>query len=201
MFPRAQKIIGDTRKFEHTSDNITLKNLSKDIAGQMQGKQSMTCLTGTENQAALLSNYEQFKMNDRVNPFTVEEYYFLRNNLQTLAPGDRPRNQTIGSLESIPSLGGLSTSKQMRKSMREFAKDNDVIHVTIDRQSLAQLTKLSERDIKRDENVKLVTNRNSTDSKGHTRSGSKGESPGQLEENANIKTMYGTFNKDSNNPD
>lgn len=76
-------------------------------------------------------------MNDRVNPFTVEEYYFLRNNLPTMAVADRPRNQTLGTLESIQSLGGLNTSKQMRKSMREFAKDNDVIHVTIDRQSLA----------------------------------------------------------------
>ena len=50
-------------------------------------------------------------MNDRVNPFTVEEYYFLRNNLKTIEQADRPRNMTIGSLESIPSLSGISTSK------------------------------------------------------------------------------------------
>ena len=83
--------------------------------------------------------------------------------------------------------------------MREFAKDNDVIHVTIDRQSLAQLTKLSERDIKREENVKLVTNRNnSNDSRGKVRTDSKdGRDGTHLEENAAIKTMYGTFNKDS----
>ena len=47
----------------------------------------------------------------------------------------------------------------MQKSMREFAADNDVIHVTIDRSSLQQLTKLSDHDIKQDENVKLVTSR------------------------------------------
>ena len=68
--------------------------------------------------------------------------------------------------------------------MRQFAKDNDVIHVTIDRQSLAQLTNLSERDIKRDENVKLVTNRD--------------EMPEQMfkdeGESSHVKTMYGTFN-------
>ena len=43
--------------------------------------------------------------------------------------------------------------------MREFAADNDVIHVTIDKQSLLQLTKLSDNDIKQDQNVKLVTSR------------------------------------------
>jgi len=35
------------------------------------------------------------------------------------------------------SLGKKGDSKKMRESMRQFAKDNDVIHVTIDRQSLA----------------------------------------------------------------
>ena len=69
--------------------------------------------------------------------------------------------------------------------MRQFAKDNDVIHVTIDRQSLAQLTNLSEKDIRRDENVKLVTNRDELPSM-------------QLgQEDSNVKTMYGTFNKDN----
>lgn len=79
------------------------------------------------------------------------------------------------------SLGKKGDSKKMRESMRQFAKDNDVIHVTIDRQSLAQLTNLSEKDIKRDENVKLVTNRS--------------EFPMQFikEGDTSIKTMYGTF--------
>ena len=43
--------------------------------------------------------------------------------------------------------------------MKEFAADDDVIHVTIDRSSLQQLTKLSDHDIKQDENVKLVTSK------------------------------------------
>ena len=77
----------------------------------------------------------------------------------------------------------------MRKSMREFARDNDVIHVTIDKQSLAQLTKLSERDIKRDENVKLVTKRSG---EGPFNEIKKEDQP--LEDDPNIKTMYGTFN-------
>ena len=60
-----------------------------------------------------------------------------------------------------------------------------MIHVTIDRQSLAQLTNLSEKDIRRDENVKLVTNRDELPSM-------------QLgQEDSNVKTMYGTFNKDN----
>ena len=56
-----------------------------------------------------------------------------------------------------------------------------MIHVTIDRQSLAQLTNLSEKDIKRDENVKLVTNRS--------------DFPMQFikEGDTSVKTMYGTF--------
>ena len=73
--------------------------------------------------------------------------------------------------------------------MREFARDNDVIHVTIDKQSLAQLTKLSERDIKRDENVKLVTKRSG---EGPFHDTKKDDVP--LEDDPNIKTMYGTFN-------
>ena len=73
--------------------------------------------------------------------------------------------------------------------MREFARDNDVIHVTIDKQSLAQLTKLSERDIKRDENVKLVTKRSGEGPFNETK---KEDQP--LEDDPNIKTMYGTFN-------
>lgn len=58
-----------------------------------------------------------------------------------------------------------------------------MIHVTIDRQSLAQLANLSERDIRHDENVKLVTNRS--------------DMPSTLTKHSigdNTKTMYGTFN-------
>ena len=81
------------------------------------------------------------------------------------------------------SVGGtISDANKMQESMRQFAKDNDVIHVTIDRQSLAQLTNLSERDIRRDENVKLVTNRSDMPSSMTKHSGE------------NTKTMYGTFN-------
>jgi len=121
----------------------------------------MTCLTGTENQASLLGNFENYKKHDRINPFTVEEYYFLRNNLPSKPEEMRPPlgNTTRGGLDSLISLGGYGDSKKMRESMRQFAKDNDVIHVTIDRQSLAQLTNLSEKEIRRDENVKLVTNK------------------------------------------
>lgn len=50
----------------------------------MQGIKSVTCLTGVSQQAGLLSRFEEFKMNDRNHPFTVEEYYFLRNDLPTL---------------------------------------------------------------------------------------------------------------------
>ena len=50
----------------------------------MQNKQSATCLTGTEAQSGLMSRFEEFKMHDRNNPFTVEEYYFLRNNLPSM---------------------------------------------------------------------------------------------------------------------
>ena len=41
-------------------------------------------MTGTGNQAGLLSKYDDFMAIDRNNPFTVEEYYFLRNNIQTI---------------------------------------------------------------------------------------------------------------------
>ena len=120
----------------------------------------------------------------------MEEYYFLRNNLPSKPEEVRPPlgNTTRGGLDSVVSLGGYKDSKKMRESMRQFAKDNDVIHVTIDRQSLAQLTNLSERDIRRDENVKLVTN--------------KDEMPmmqlGGQDGESNVKTMYGTFNKEFN---
>lgn len=41
-------------------------------------------------------------------------------------------------MESMASMGGAANdTKTMRESMKQFAKDNDVIHVTIDRQSLA----------------------------------------------------------------
>ena len=132
LFPKANKIVQDTLKFKNVSDNITLKNLSKDVTQTMKGKQSVTCLTGTDQQAGLLSKYEDFKHIDRNNPFTVEEYYFLRNNLPTIQT-ERQKNQTLKTLESVQSLHGVSTNQSMRKSMREFARDNDVIHVTIDK--------------------------------------------------------------------
>lgn len=94
----------------------------------------MSCLTGTGSQAALLSKFEDYKKYDRVNPFTVEEYYFLRNNMPSV-PEEKPVRKSLKNLESIKSLGTnrLSDSKHMRESMRQFALDNDVIHVTIDR--------------------------------------------------------------------
>ena len=121
---------------------------------------------------------------DRINPFTVEEYYLLRNNLSS-KPEEKPNQQSKRGFDSLVSLGGHGDSKKMRESMRQFAKDNDVIHVTIDRQSLAQLTNLSEKDIKRDENVKLVTNRNELPNISQSQSGA--------EENS-VATAYGLFN-------
>jgi len=40
-------------------------------------------------------------------------------------------------LDSVTSLGGFKDTKNVRESMKQFSKDNDVIHVTIDRLSLA----------------------------------------------------------------
>ena len=91
LFPKANKIVKDTLKFKNVSENVTLKNLSKDLTETMKGKQSVTCLAGTENQASLLSKFDEFKHVDRNNPFTVEEYYFLRNN-QPIIEDNRPRN-------------------------------------------------------------------------------------------------------------
>ena len=123
---------------------------------------------------------------DRINPFTVEEYYLLRNNLSA-KPEEKPNQQSKRGFDSLVSLGGQGDSKKMRESMRQFAKDNDVIHVTIDRQSLAQLTNLSEKDIKRDENVKLVTNRNELPAI------SQGQSGAEDQDNS-VATAYGLFN-------
>ena len=68
----------------------------------------------------MLGNYDNFKKHDRINPFTVEEYYFLRNNLPNKPEEVRPPlgNTTRGGLESMVSLGGYSDSKRMRESMR-----------------------------------------------------------------------------------
>ena len=125
----------ETKKFEQISQNATLQNLSQHIDNTIRNKNSITCLRGTENQAAILGNYENFKKHDRINPFTVEEYYFLRNNLPSKPEEVRPPlgNTSRGGLDSLVSLGGYGDSKKMRESMRQFAKDNDVIHVTIDR--------------------------------------------------------------------
>ena len=77
-------------------------------------------MTGTENQAALLNKFDDFKKHDRNNPFSVEEYYFLRNNLPSKPEQERPPlgNTMRGGLESLVSLGGHSDSKRMRESMR-----------------------------------------------------------------------------------
>lgn len=91
---------------------------------------------------------------DRNNAFKVEDYYFLKNNLPSrkLNLNESQRRTTLNNAD-------LPTTASMRQSMKEFAADNDVIHVTIDRSSLQQLTKLSDSDIKQDENVKLVTSK------------------------------------------
>ena len=68
--------------------------------------------------------------------------------------------------------------------MRQFAKDNDVIHVTINRQSLAQLINLTEKDIRRDENVMLVASQSDIPEEMFKDQGESGH----------VKTMYGTFN-------
>lgn len=84
LFPQAKNIIKDARKFQNISQNQILKNLSKDITKHIGNKESNTCLTGTQHQADIFLNYDNFKQNDRVNPFTVEEYYFMRNNLPSI---------------------------------------------------------------------------------------------------------------------
>lgn len=84
----------------------------------------------------------------------MEDYYFLKKNLPAL-----PLPEEIPPLRISHKALVAQSMKKMKESMRQFAKDNDVIHVTIDRQSLQQLTKLSEIDIKKDENIQLVNNK------------------------------------------
>lgn len=120
LFPKAKNIIEETKKFANVSQNETLKTISQHLASTIHNKESLTCLTGTESQAPLLGNYEKFKRHDRINPFTVEEYYFLRNNLPSKPEEVRPPlgNTTRGGLDSLISLGGYGDSKKMRESMR-----------------------------------------------------------------------------------
>ena len=51
---------------------------------------------------------------------------------------------------------GPSRTPRQKSSLRDLVNDQDVIHVTIDRQSLQQLTRLTEKDISQDDNVKFV---------------------------------------------
>ena len=95
--------------------------------------------------------------NDRNNAFRVEDYYLMKNDL----PQTNKKVPNEAELESYKHKINvdLPSPSSVEKNVREFAAENDVIHVTIDKQSLQQLTKLSDNDIKQDQNVKLVTSR------------------------------------------
>ena len=117
MFPKAKDIVKETKKYENVSQNSTLKNLSKQIANTIRNKESVTCFTGVENQAAVLGRFDEFMKHDRINPFTVEEYYLLRNNLSS-KPEEKPNQQSKRGFDSLVSLSGHGDSKKMRESMR-----------------------------------------------------------------------------------
>ena len=71
---------------------------------------------------------------DRNNAFKVEDFYILKNNLPNTNKKD-PRESMISQMGALKHKINvdLPTPGSMQKSMREFAADNDVIHVTIDK--------------------------------------------------------------------
>ena len=74
-------------------------------------------MTGIEHQADLFCRFDDFKRHDRNNPFTVEEYYFLRNNLPSLPESSVKAKLTTG-LNSVKSLAKQTSQKRMRESMK-----------------------------------------------------------------------------------
>ena len=154
----ATKLINQTRHLRNVSENQTLQTLAGELHNNLTKVNSVTCMTGTNQHLDIMQGFNDFMKHDRTNAFKVEDFYFLKNNLPSRK--EQPAGDSPSSNRKHTTLNvDLPTTASMQKSMREFAADNDVIHVTIDRSSLQQLTKLSDHDIKQDENVKLVTSK------------------------------------------
>jgi len=86
-------------------------------------------LTGIKNAGSgtdILENYNHFAQLTNKSKFEIEDFYFMKHGLPTtdLAPIDEARDRK-------------------RVNLREATSDQEVIHVTINKSSLKQLTKLS----------------------------------------------------------
>lgn len=81
-----------------------MKTLSSQLASSVQKPQSITCLTGNDTRADMYQNFDDFKKHNRLNPFTVEEYYFLRNNQPSVPEEKKPR-RTMKNMDSMASMG------------------------------------------------------------------------------------------------
>ena len=112
----------------------------------MVSSSSVTCLTDNSRHTDIMKRFSEFIKHDRTNSFNVEDYYLVKNNLPFTNKKDKTESQLDAYKHKINV--DLPSPGQMQKSVKEFAADNDVIHVTIDKQSLQQLTKLSDNDIK-----------------------------------------------------
>ena len=80
-------------------------------------KPSATCLTGVMNDQDLMHHFKKYEVESRINKFSVEDYYFVRNQLALKKDLNQPPPQ--------PDL-------------------REVIHVMIDHASLLSLGRMDE---------------------------------------------------------
>ena len=97
----------------------------------MASSSSVTCLVDNRKHTDIMNRFSDFMKHDRNNAFKVEDYYLLKNDLPQTNKNE-PNEAEMESLKhkinvDLPSPGSVE------KNMREFAADNDVIHVTIDK--------------------------------------------------------------------
>ena len=91
-----------------------------------------------------MGNYDRFVKENRENRFKAEDYFLIRNNQTDMYKDPNLKNEKPKNIE-------------LRRDLRITKKKQEVIHVTIDRNSLKQLTNLSQDELQDEKNVKLIT--------------------------------------------
>lgn len=86
LYDQALKLVKNTRNLQHTSDNKSLRGFSDELAKNLLHKNSVTPFLN--NDKGVLSNFNNFKVNDRLFGFKVEDFYFLKKGLQSLPDKD-----------------------------------------------------------------------------------------------------------------
>ena len=156
LFSQCQRVVKETSKLSNITENLTLKNLSQQLRDKINKTVSVTGFVSSDRNVDILQNYRTYIEKNRLNQFEVEDLYLQRNRLPLLSKQGISNQDFNRHLMRLNLSSKLITKNSPSRVLSAELSQKDVIHVTIDRQSLKQLTSLPDQEISTSQSIKQI---------------------------------------------